>query len=117
MNIAITKLTPVVTTGPLPASTKVLKAGAIHPDIRVPMRQIALHPNSGEPPVTVYDSSGPYTAEGAAISIDAGLPHLRESWIVARGDVEVGVITYKIAAHAAGLAKGHPAEQARDGAL
>ncbi|CAN7549364.1 phosphomethylpyrimidine synthase ThiC [Neorhizobium tomejilense] len=89
MNIATTKLTPVVTTGPLPASTKVLKAGTIHPDIRVPMRQIALHPTSGEPPVTVYDSSGPYTVEGAAISIDAGLPRLRESWILARGDVEI----------------------------
>ncbi|CDN50082.1 phosphomethylpyrimidine synthase ThiC [Neorhizobium galegae] len=89
MNIATTKLTPVVTTGPLPASTKVLKAGTIHPDIRVPMRQIALHPTSGEPPVTVYDSSGPYTTEGAAISIDAGLPRLRENWISARGDVEV----------------------------
>lgn len=88
MNIAATKLTPVVTTGPLPASAKVLKAGTIHPDIRVPMRQIALHPTSGEPPVTVYDSSGPYTAEGAEIRIDAGLPRLRESWVLARGDVK-----------------------------
>ncbi|MBY5466523.1 phosphomethylpyrimidine synthase ThiC [Rhizobium leguminosarum bv. trifolii] len=88
MNIAATKLTPVVTTGLLPASAKVLKAGTIHPDIRVPMRQIALHPTSGEPPVTVYDSSGPYTAEGAEIRIDAGLPRLRESWVLARGDVE-----------------------------
>ncbi|TBC86752.1 phosphomethylpyrimidine synthase ThiC [Rhizobium leguminosarum] len=88
MNIATTKLTPVVTTGPLPASAKVLKAGTIHPDIRVPMRQIALHPTSGEPPVTVYDSSGPYTAEGTDIHIDAGLPRLRESWVLARGDVE-----------------------------
>ncbi|NKK96381.1 phosphomethylpyrimidine synthase ThiC [Rhizobium leguminosarum bv. viciae] len=88
MNIAATKLTPFVTTGPLPASAKVLKAGTIHPDIRVPMRQIALHPTSGEPPVTVYDSSGPYTAEGPEIRIDAGLPRLRESWVLARGDVE-----------------------------
>lgn len=88
MNIAATKLTPFVTTGPLPASAKVLKAGTIHPDIRVPMRQIALHPTSGEPPVTVYNSSGPYTAEGAEIRIDAGLPRLRESWVLARGDVE-----------------------------
>ncbi|UIJ83377.1 phosphomethylpyrimidine synthase ThiC [Rhizobium leguminosarum] len=88
MNIATTKLTPVVTTGPLPASAKVLKAGTIHPDMRVPMRQIALHPTSGEPPVTVYDSSGPYTAEGTDIHIDAGLPRLRESWVLARGDVE-----------------------------
>ncbi|MBY5495910.1 phosphomethylpyrimidine synthase ThiC (plasmid) [Rhizobium leguminosarum] len=88
MNIAATKLTPFVTTGPLPASAKVLKAGTIHPDIRVPMRQVAMHPTSGEPPVTVYDSSGPYTAEGAEIRIDAGLPRLRESWVLARGDVE-----------------------------
>ncbi|WP_439872643.1 phosphomethylpyrimidine synthase ThiC [Rhizobium leguminosarum] len=88
MNIAATKLTPVVTTGPLPASAKVLKAGTIHPHIRVPMREIAVHPTSGEPPVTVYDSSGPYTAEGAEIRIDAGLPRLRESWVLARGDVE-----------------------------
>ena len=88
MNIATPKLTPVVTTGSLPASTKVFKPGSVHPDIRVPMREIALHPTSGEPPVTVYDSSGPYTDPAHTVSIDAGLPRLRESWIRARGDVE-----------------------------
>jgi phosphomethylpyrimidine synthase len=88
MNIATPKLTPVVTTGPLPASTKVFKSGVVHADIRVPMREIALHPTSGEPPVTVYDSSGPYTDPAHAVSIEAGLPRLRESWIRARGDVE-----------------------------
>lgn len=77
-----------VTTGPLPASSRVYHQGEIHPDIRVPMRQIALHPSAGEPPVTVYDSSGPYTDPQARIDIEAGLPRLRERWIAARGDVE-----------------------------
>ncbi|TIM54104.1 phosphomethylpyrimidine synthase ThiC [Mesorhizobium sp.] len=77
-----------VTTGPLPASRKVYKHGEIRPDIRVPMREITLHPSAGEPPVTVYDSSGPYTDADAPIDIDEGLPRLRESWIAARGDVE-----------------------------
>ncbi|MFC3570490.1 phosphomethylpyrimidine synthase ThiC [Paracoccus simplex] len=80
--------TPTVTTGPLPASTKVFRPGEIHSDIRVPMRQIALHPSAGEPPVTVYDSSGPYTDPGAEIAIERGLPRPRDSWIMARGDVE-----------------------------
>ncbi|MDK1494177.1 phosphomethylpyrimidine synthase ThiC [Sinorhizobium sp. 7-81] len=79
---------PSVTQGPLPASQKVYKAGEIHPEIRVPMREIALHPTSGEPPVTVYDSSGPYTLENADIRIDRGLPQLRRDWILGRGDVE-----------------------------
>ncbi|OCP02695.1 MULTISPECIES: phosphomethylpyrimidine synthase ThiC [unclassified Ensifer] len=88
MNIA-TKPTPLsVTQGPLPASRKVHKSGVMHPDIRVPMREIALHPTSGEPPVTVYDSSGAYTADDAEIRIEDGLPRLRRNWIVARGDVE-----------------------------
>jgi hypothetical protein len=61
MTIAAKNLTPTVTTGPLPASRKIHIPGDIHPDIRVPMREISLHPTSGEPPVVVYDSSGPYT--------------------------------------------------------
>ncbi|WP_306152544.1 phosphomethylpyrimidine synthase ThiC [Roseovarius sp. MMSF_3281] len=81
-------LTPTVTTGPLPASRRVWHAGERHPDIRVPMREIDLHPTAGEPPVTVYDSSGPYTDPDAEIAIDRGLPRLREAWIAARGDTE-----------------------------
>ncbi|MDA4844293.1 phosphomethylpyrimidine synthase ThiC [Hoeflea poritis] len=80
-------VTPKVTQGPLPASYKVYKPGRMHPDIRVPMREIALHPTAGEPPVTVYDSSGPYTDPQADTDISAGLPRLREAWIRARGDV------------------------------
>ncbi|MDK3019670.1 phosphomethylpyrimidine synthase ThiC [Pseudodonghicola flavimaris] len=81
-------LSPTVTTGPLPASRRVWHAGELHPQIRVPMREIDLHPSAGEPPVTVYDSSGPYTDPDAEIAIDQGLPRLREGWITGRGDVE-----------------------------
>ncbi|GAB4574116.1 MAG: phosphomethylpyrimidine synthase ThiC [Rhodothalassiaceae bacterium] len=77
-----------VTTGPLPASRRVYVAGEIHPEIRVPMREIALHPTAGEPPVTVYDTSGPYTDPAQTIDIEKGAPRLREAWIRAREDVE-----------------------------
>ncbi|MGI4819034.1 MAG: phosphomethylpyrimidine synthase ThiC [Janthinobacterium lividum] len=88
MTLSPNAATPTVTTGPLPASSKVFRAGALHPDIRVPLREIALHPSANEPPVTVYDASGPYTDPSATIAIDRGLPRLRESWIAARGDTE-----------------------------
>ncbi|MER9896040.1 phosphomethylpyrimidine synthase ThiC [Mesorhizobium sp. M0119] len=81
-------LTPAVSTGPLPASRKIHKSGAIHPQIRVPMREISVHPTAGEPPVTVYDPSGPYTDPTVETSIENGLARLRHEWITARGDVE-----------------------------
>jgi phosphomethylpyrimidine synthase len=80
--------TPRVTTDPLPASTKVHKPGVLHPSLRIPMREIALHPSAGEPPVTVYDSSGPYTDPAIAIEIEQGLPRPRDAWVIARGDTE-----------------------------
>ncbi len=80
---------PTVTQGPLPASRKVHAAGLLHPDIRVPMREIDLHPTAGEPPVTVYDSSGPYTDPAVEKDIASGLPRVRSAWIEARGDVEL----------------------------
>ncbi|MDH4412123.1 MAG: phosphomethylpyrimidine synthase ThiC [Rhizobium sp.] len=88
MNIAPHFNRPDVTTGPLPASTKIFLPGEIHPDIRVPLRQIALHPTSGEPPVNVYDASGPYTDPQATIAIDQGLARHRLDWLKQRGDVE-----------------------------
>ena len=77
-----------VTTGSLPASKKIYFEGTIHKDIRVPMREIALHETANEPPVTVYDTSGIYTDPDANIDINLGLPRLREAWIKARGDVK-----------------------------
>ncbi|MDE2570528.1 MAG: phosphomethylpyrimidine synthase ThiC [Sphingomonadales bacterium] len=72
-----------VTTGPIRGSRKI----HVGP-LRVAMREIDLEPSSGEPPVRVYDTSGPYTDPAARIDIQAGLPALRRDWIVARGDVE-----------------------------
>jgi phosphomethylpyrimidine synthase len=72
-----------VTTGPIRGSRKV----HVGP-LKVAMREIDLEPSSGEPPVRVYDTSGPYTDPNAQIDIQAGLPSLRRDWIMARGDVE-----------------------------
>jgi phosphomethylpyrimidine synthase len=86
MNIQ-TKITTVAT-GELPGSRKVYSPGVIHPDLRVPFREIAVHPSANEPPVTVYDPSGPYTDPQAVIDIHKGLPRPRDAWMLARGDVE-----------------------------
>ncbi len=83
-----------ITTQPLPNSKKVYVDGTIHP-IKVAMREITLHPTKlskgGEeynPPVTVYDTSGPYTDENYQVDVKKGLPRIREQWILDRGDVE-----------------------------
>ena len=95
---------------PFPQSQKVYITGS-RADIRVPMRQISLsdtpvnlgavasgvlpqatlvHPYTAEknPPVYVYDTSGPYTDSHAHIDLRAGLPALRTRWIEERGDSE-----------------------------
>ncbi len=77
-----------VTSGALPASRKVYLQGSQHQDLRVPVREIALHESAGEAPLRVYDTSGPYTEDGFQPDIHAGLPPLRIPWIKARGDVE-----------------------------
>ena len=79
---------PRITTGCLPGSRKIHVPGEIHSDIRVPMREILTHPTAGEPPLTVYDSSGPCTDPDAGTDIRKGLPPLRAAWIAGRGDVE-----------------------------
>ena len=79
---------PKVVADALPASRKIHVQGRLHPNVRVPMRQIALHPSSGESPLTVYDASGPYTDSAVHIDIERGLARLREPWVIARGDVE-----------------------------
>jgi phosphomethylpyrimidine synthase len=55
-------------------------------DLRVPMREIAL--SGGEPPLTLYDTSGPYTDPDAHTDIKRGLPPLRLPWVLGRADVE-----------------------------
>ncbi len=79
---------------PLPNSRKIYVEGS-QPDIRVPMREISQDdtPTSmgGEknPPIFVYDCSGPYSDPAAKIDIRQGLPALRTRWIEARGDTEI----------------------------
>ncbi|TCM19823.1 hydroxymethylpyrimidine synthase [Novosphingobium sp. PhB165] len=72
-----------VTTGPIRGSKKI----HVGP-LGVAMREIHLEPGSGEAPVRVYDTSGPYTDPNVTIDIAAGLAVKRREWIMARGDVE-----------------------------
>jgi phosphomethylpyrimidine synthase len=76
---------------PLPNSRKVYVTGS-RPDIRAPMREIrqgdtpASSGGGANPPIFVYDCSGPYTDPEAVIDIRSGLPPLREKWIAERKD-------------------------------
>ncbi|GAB0116632.1 phosphomethylpyrimidine synthase ThiC [Acidisoma sp. 7E03] len=74
-----------VTTGPISGSRKIHSAPEGFPQIRVPFRAVALDPQAAEPPVTLYDTSGPYTDPEVRIDLAQGLPRIRESWIEARG--------------------------------
>lgn len=84
-----------ITRSPFPNSKKIYVEGEIHP-IHVAMREIQLSPTKlsngkmdGNPPVTIYDTSGPYTDENFEINIEKGLPRIREQWILNRNDVEI----------------------------
>ena len=79
---------PKVTTGPLPASRKLYSAPEAAPDLRVPLREIALDASSGEPPLPVYDTTGPYTDPDVAIDVEKGLKRTRIEWVRERGGVE-----------------------------
>lgn len=80
-------------TRPFPNSRKLYLTGS-RPDLRVPLREIAQQPTptgfgiEANPPVPVYDSSGPYTDPAATIDLLAGLPSVRAGWIEERGDTE-----------------------------
>src|SRR5499433_3411397 len=86
MDNIITPL-PQVTTGPLPASRKVYVTPEAATDLSVPLREIELS-DRNEPPVRVYDTTGPYTDPAAAIDVRAGLPRTRRAWVLERGGVE-----------------------------
>ncbi|WP_442265507.1 phosphomethylpyrimidine synthase ThiC [Tenacibaculum sp. ZS6-P6] len=85
-----------ITRKPFPNSTKIYVKGKLHPQINVAMREISLNdtvdsmtktrtPNE---PVTVYDTSGPYTDPEKEINIHNGLERIREQWILDRRNVE-----------------------------
>ena len=80
--------TPKVTTGPISGSRKIYATPDAAPELKVPVREIALDASSGEPPVPVYDPSGPYTDPDAAIDVERGLPRARLEWVKERGGVE-----------------------------
>jgi phosphomethylpyrimidine synthase len=95
-----------IPTGERPGSRKVYEPGTLWPDIRVPFREVAVHPSAAEPPLTLYDPSGPYTDPTATIDIDKGLPKTREPWVVSRGDVEIVEAPREVKAEDNGFAKG-----------
>ncbi|MER0204185.1 MAG: phosphomethylpyrimidine synthase ThiC [Nitrosomonas sp.] len=79
---------------PLPNSRKIYVQGS-RADIQVPLREIQQSDTTtsmgGEknPPIWVYDTSGPYTDPAVKIDIRSGLPALREKWIAERDDTEI----------------------------
>jgi phosphomethylpyrimidine synthase len=82
-------------TEPLPASAKVYVSGKIHPEIRVPLREIQLSAtkamngrSESNASVRVYDCSGPWGEPGFRGDVERGLPAVRRPWILSRGDVE-----------------------------
>src|SRR5213596_4235025 len=82
------KTVPAVTTGPLPASRKIFATPDAAPDLRVPLREIILSEGAGEPNLSVYDTSGPYTDPAVTIDVNKGLPRNRTAWVLERGGVE-----------------------------
>jgi phosphomethylpyrimidine synthase len=89
-------------TEPLPRSQKVFVSGELHPDVRVPFREIELSPTKSlngraddNAPVHVYDCSGPWSDPEFHGEVEQGLPALRRDWILSRGDVEETKASYR----------------------
>jgi phosphomethylpyrimidine synthase len=89
-------------TEPLPNSTRVYLPGRIHPEVRVPFREVRLSPTKSfngqieaNAPVRVYDCSGPWGDPASAANVEQGLVPLRQEWIRARGGVESVQSSYK----------------------
>jgi len=80
-------------TQPFPNSRKIYVQGS-RPDIRVGMREIRCSPTTGmfgeeeNPPIPVYDTSGPFTDPDVTIDLMKGIPDVRSGWIEERGDTE-----------------------------
>ena len=87
----------VISRAPFPQSKKIYVKGKLH-DLNVPMREISLadtvtnfngkKTTEKNPPVVVYDTSGPYTDPNAKIDVKKGIERIRKNWILDRGDVE-----------------------------
>ncbi|WP_378186272.1 phosphomethylpyrimidine synthase ThiC [Aquimarina sp. W85] len=86
----------IITTTPFPASKKIYVKGTIHPEVNVAMREIQLDDTTDSfskkktpnQPVTVYDTSGPYTDPSKNIDVHTGIDRIRESWISKSDDIE-----------------------------
>ena len=81
-------------TRPWPGSTRIYVQGS-RPDLKVAMREVLCAPTHDHrggveenPPIPLYDTSGPYTDPEAEIDLTRGLPALRGRWIDERGDTE-----------------------------
>jgi phosphomethylpyrimidine synthase len=80
-------------TRPFPNSRKIYLQGS-RPDVRVPLREVTQAPThrcavpEENPPISLYDTSGPYTDPTAKIDLMIGLPDIRGPWIAARDDTE-----------------------------
>ena len=77
----------------LPASKRIYIDGTIHPDVRVPLREISVSPTNAangvvemNPSIRVYDTRGPWGDANAHCDVRQGLPATRLAWIVQRGD-------------------------------
>ena len=98
LTVDLTDLANKITTTPFPNSKKVYIQGS-RADIRVPFREIAqtdtltinkdATQRTPNPPIRVYDTSGPFTDADYAVNVRRGLPRLREAWIEERGDTEL----------------------------
>ncbi|WP_396634386.1 phosphomethylpyrimidine synthase ThiC [Maribacter sp. R86514] len=85
-----------ITRKPFPNSKKIYVPGKLYPEVKVAMREITLtdtidsmtKKKTPNEPVTVYDTSGPYTDPNIAIDVHAGIERIRENWIRERGNVE-----------------------------
>src|ERR1017187_4915643 len=87
---------------PLPNSTRVCVPGKIHPDVRVPFREVNLSPTKSfngqveaNAPVRVYDCFGAWGDPAFTGNVEHGLPPLRRKWILDRGDIEEVRALYK----------------------
>jgi len=99
-NITYQDLQGGITRRPFPSSRKVYVPGT-NPGVRVPFREVTLTPTATSrgpeenPPVYLYDTSGPYSDPDAVIDLHQGLPAIRREWILSRGDVEAVDASYR----------------------